>query len=92
MPFLKSTIFFIKLIFIPIKVDFILVSLNHFNRSHGRNNFLEPIQRDLEKANKSFLYLEDTDLKGAYKRFPRANDAIGFDYIEALLDGLKNKK
>lgn len=89
MPFLKSTIFFVKLIFIPVKVDFVLVSLNHFNRSYGKNDFLQPIKEDLKKSNKSFLYFEDTDLKGAYRKFPRSDEAIGFDFITFCLIALK---
>jgi len=89
MPFFKSIIFFIKLIFIPIKVDFVLISLNHFNRANGKNSFMAPIQADLIKFNKSFLYLEDTDLKGAYNKFPREESAIGFEFITFCLIVLK---
>ena len=89
MPFFKSFIFFIKLIFIPIKVDFILISLNHFNRADGKNSFMAPIQADLIKFNKSFLYLEDTDLKGAYNKFPREESAVGFEFITFCLIVLK---
>ena len=89
MPFLKSSIFFIKLIFIPVKVDFVLVSLNHFNRSYGKNGFMEPIKEDLKKSNQSYLYFEDTDLKGAYRKFPRSDEAIGFDFITFCLIALR---
>lgn len=89
MPFFKSAIFFIKLIFIPIKVDFILISLNHFNRVNGKNSFMAPIQADLNKANKPFLFLEDTDLKGAYNKFPREESAAGFEFITFCLIVLK---
>ena len=81
MHFIKSAFFFLKLIFIPIKVDYVLISLSHFNRIEGKNNFLEPIRQRLLRSQKSLLYLEDTDLKGAYHKFPRSNNAIGFDFI-----------
>ena len=89
MPFLKSSIFFIKLIFIPVRVDFVFVSLNHFNRSYGKNGFLEPIKEDIKKSNKSYLYFEDTDLRGAYRKFPRSDEAIGFDFITFCLIALR---
>ena len=81
MHLIKSAFFFLKLIFFPVKVDYVLISLNHFNRVEGKNNFLEPIYQRLLLSKKSVLYIEDTDLKGAYQNFPRSNHAIGFDFI-----------
>jgi hypothetical protein len=78
---LKSAIFFFKLIFFKIEVEYIIIYLNHFNRHQSQNNFLRPFINLLNMQNKSYLLLEDTDLKGAYSSFERSNIAIYFDFI-----------
>jgi hypothetical protein len=50
---------------------------------------MAPIQADLNKAKKSFLYFEDTDLKGAYNKFPREEGAVGFEFVTFCLITLK---
>ena len=81
----KSFVYFSKLMFIKKEYDVIFVYLNHFNRGeNGTNLFLNPFFEICKKNDIKYEIFEDTDLKGAYNRYPRNNKAIPLDFITLL--------
>jgi len=82
---LKSMIFFLKLLFVKHKYDIVFIYPNHFNRGkNGGNYFFVPLIESCKKNNIKYIVFEDTDLKGAYRQYPRSDDAIPFDFITFL--------
>ena len=82
---IKSILFFIRLLFFKQKYDVVFSYSNHFNRSFtGESPFIEPFIEVCEKNNIKYLLLEETDLKGAYKNYPRNKIAIYLDFISFL--------
>jgi len=83
--FYKSLKFFLKLLFIKKNYDVVFVSFNHFNRGkNGENIFFKPFIDVCKNNNLNYVYLEETDLKGAFNNYPRNKDAIPLDFITFL--------
>lgn len=81
----KSFVYFSKMVFIKKEYDVIFVYLNHFNRGeNGTNLFLKPFFETCEKNNIKYEVFEDTDLKGAYDKYPRGTNNIPLDFITLL--------
>jgi len=78
----KSILFFISNIFITRSYDVVFVYLNHFNRGVDEaNEFFKPFLDSLSKGGYSYTLWEESDLKGAYRHYPRNAEAIPLDFI-----------
>ena len=78
----KSTLYFLKLIFISKKYDVVFVSSSNFNRGiNGENILLKPMIDICINNNLKYIVFEDTNLKGLYKNEIRSKSAIPIDFI-----------